>query len=408
MKFDEITRSEDLISQSALAEGRVSLLPAGSVLVVTRSGILSHTLPVAVTKLPVTINQDIKALTLNTGVSAKYVAHALRGSSQRILRQCAKHGTTVASVDTNALLDFEIPMVGFSEQEAVVAELEKQFSRLDEAVANLQRVKANLKRYKAAVLKAAVEGRLVETEASIARREGRSYETGEQLLQRVLEVRRAKWVGRGKFKEPAPFALIFDDEPPEGWACATYSQLGDVTTGFTPPTGDAANFGGVTPFFKPTDLDAGDNVHIAREYLTEAGLEKGRKLPAGSVLVTCIGATIGKTGLAAVDCATNQQINSVSPVADCVDGRYLFWWTSSPKGQEQIVDNASATTLPILNKSKFEALPIALPPSAEQIRIVAEVDRHLSIVREVEAEVETNLKRAQALRRATLAKAFQI
>ena len=125
MKFDEITRSEDLISQSALAEGRVSLLPAGAVLIVTRSGILSHTLPVAVTKLPVTINQDIKALTLKTGVSAKYVAHALRGSGQRILRQCAKHGTTVASVDTNALLDFEIPMVGLSEQEAVVAEIEK-------------------------------------------------------------------------------------------------------------------------------------------------------------------------------------------------------------------------------------------------------------------------------------------
>jgi type I restriction enzyme S subunit len=52
------------------------------------------------------------------------------------------------------------------------------------------------------------------------------------------------------------------------------------------------------------------------------------------------------------------------------------------------------------------ALPIPVPPLAEQTRIVAEVDRHLSIVREVEAEVDTNLKRAQALRQATLAKAF--
>jgi type I restriction enzyme S subunit len=85
----------------------------------------------------------------------------------------------------------------------IVAEIEKQFSRLDEAVAGLKRVKANLKRYKAAILKAAVEGRLVPTEADLARREGRSYETGAQLLQRILETRRSQWQGKGKYKEPA-------------------------------------------------------------------------------------------------------------------------------------------------------------------------------------------------------------
>ena len=51
-------------------------------------------------------------------------------------------------------------------------------------------------------------------------------------------------------------------------------------------------------------------------------------------------------------------------------------------------------------------MPVPLPPLAEQARIVAEVDRQVSIFREVEAEVDANLLRAQALRRATLAKAF--
>ena len=73
--------------------------------------------------------------------------------------------------------DLELPIPPIGEQREIVAEIEKQFSRLDEAVANLQRVKANLKRYKASVLKAAVEGRLVETEATLARREGRSRKT---------------------------------------------------------------------------------------------------------------------------------------------------------------------------------------------------------------------------------------
>lgn len=225
MKVDEITSSEDRVTKSALAEGRVSLVPEGSVLFVTRSGILAHTFPVAVTKLPVTINQDLKALTPKPGVSPRYVAHAVRGASRRILNKCSKHGTTVASIETNALLEFEILMVEFDEQLRVVAEIEKQFSRLDEGVAKLKRVKANLKRYKAAVLKAAVEGRLVPTEAELARRDGRSYETGTQLLQRVLEAHRSQWKGKGKYKEPAPPDATDLPELPEGWVWASMDEI---------------------------------------------------------------------------------------------------------------------------------------------------------------------------------------
>ena len=81
----------------------------------------------------------------------------------------------------------------------IVAEIEKQFSRLDEAVANLKRVKANLKRYKAAVLKAAVEGKLTED----WRKHHPDVEPASKLLERILAERRAKWSGKGKYKEPA-------------------------------------------------------------------------------------------------------------------------------------------------------------------------------------------------------------
>jgi len=231
MKVDEIVSSEDRITDTAVAEGRVSLIPEGSVLFVTRSGILAHTFPVAVTRLPVTINQDLKALTPRPGISPKYVAHAIRGASQRILKQCSKHGTTVASVETNALLDFQIPIVALEQQDRVVAEIEKQFSRLDEAVAGLQRVKANLKRYKAAVLKSAVAGRLVPTEADLARREGRSYETGAELLQRILDTRRNRWQGKSKYKEPAAPDTTDLPELPKGWVWATYEAIGRLQLG---------------------------------------------------------------------------------------------------------------------------------------------------------------------------------
>ena len=122
--------------------------------------------------------------------------------------------------------------------------------------------------------------------------------------------------------------------------------------------------------------------------------------------MTCIGATIGKTGLARVRCTTNQQINALTVPTELVSPQFAYWCFNSPFGQRQIIDNASATTLPILNKSRFEALPIPLPPLAEQTRIVAEVERRLSVVEELEAVVSANLQRATRLRQSILHKAF--
>jgi type I restriction enzyme S subunit len=353
------------------------------------------------------------------GMDAKYIyyyvsSQAFRGEAERYMTGAVGQ----KRVSTTYLKQSTIPVAPLDQQKRIVAEIEKQFSRLDEAVANLKRVKVNLKRYKAAVLKAAVEGRLVETEAELARKrtpsplagegggEGASFETGAQLLQRILETRRSQWQGKGKYKEPVAADTTDLPELPEGWVWATYAQIGEVTTGFTPQTADPENFGGDIPFFKPTDLDAGGSVVLAREYLSEKGAAKGRLLTAGSVLVTCIGATIGKTGLARVNCATNQQINAVTPDGNLVNSEFVYAWTISHSGYKQILDNSSATTLPILNKSKFEALGIPLPPFAEQHRIVAEVDRRLSLLRETEAQVGVNLQRAERLRQSILSQAF--
>ena len=85
---------------------------------------------------------------------------------------------------------------------------------------------------------------------------------------------------------------------------------------------------------------------------------------------------------------------------------FMTYNLQSPLGQSQIDDRKTQTAQANLFQGKIRQLVFALPPLAEQARIVAEVDRHLSIIREVEVEVEANLQRAQALRQATLAKAF--
>jgi hypothetical protein len=350
LSLDEVAHVE----LPAKVEGKRSLVRRGDLLItitganVGKTAVVDQEIPEAY------VSQSVCLVRLKDPSLSKFLHLQLiaRRGDKSVL-EAAAYGLGRPVLNLENIRSAPVKIAPLEVRAEVVAEVEKQFSRLDEAVANLKRVKAHLKRYKATAL-----------------------------------------------------ATAFASD--RGWLWMTYADIGAVTTGFTPPTAEPANFGGTIPFFKPTDLDAGENVVAAREYLTAKGLAKGRQLPAGSVLVTCIGATIGKAGLAQVACATNQQINAVSPRGDVADSRFIYWWTVSPAGQQQIIENASATTLPILNKSKFSALRVPLPPLSEQRCIVAEIDRRLSIVREVEAEVDANLKRAQALRQAVLAKAFTV
>lgn len=298
----------------------------------------------------------------------------------------------------------EIPLPALDVQHEIVAELEKQFSRLDEAVASLRRVKANLKRYKASVLKAAVEGRLVETEATLARREGRTYETGEQLLQRILEERRAKRSGRGKWKTPeSPTA---DTPLPEGWTWASNDQLADVGTGATPKRDKAAYWNdGDVPWVTSSVVN-GDYVDQASEFVTTLALAETNLTlyPIGTLLIAMYGEgkTRGKCTELRIPASTNQALAALQ-VDSSIRG-YLRHFLEL--NYEEMRKFASGGVQPNLNLSLVRAVCVPLPPLVEQARIVAEVDRHLSILREVEAEVDANLQRAQALRQATLAQAF--
>ena len=147
MKVPRIRDAEDRITPDAIASSATNLVKAGAVVLVVRSGILKHSLPVAVTDVGVALNQDMKALQPADGGEASYVAWALRANAQKILHSCTKAGTTVQSIEMPAFLDFDIPLPQPDEQRNVVADVEARLSLLDASVAGLHRVQANLKRY---------------------------------------------------------------------------------------------------------------------------------------------------------------------------------------------------------------------------------------------------------------------
>jgi type I restriction enzyme S subunit len=344
-------------------------------------------------------------------VLPKYLSYFLK--SPGYWKQIADNtsGIAIPNVNASKLQEVRLPLAPLAEQHAIVAEVEKQISRLDEAVANLQRVKANLKRYKASVLKAAVEGRLVPVEAELARGEGRSFETGAQLLQRILEARHRCW--KGKYESPATPSCPVDVVLPEGWTWVTVSQgmRERIVNGLsikesTTPTevralrlsamrDDGLDFDD----FRYLPIEAAKVEDIAiRE--SDFFVARGN----GSLELVGRGSTATRPPFAVIFPDTMMRIRFTA-VADINPWFQALWSTRLVRKQ---IEKRVKTTAGIYKMAQPElaSITMPLPPLAEQVRVVAEVDRRLSMIREVEIEVDGNLKRAQSLRQATLGKAF--
>ena len=300
------------------------------------------------------------------------------------------------------------------DQKLIVAEIEKQFSRLDEAVANLKRVKANLKRYKAAVLKAAVEGRLVETEAELARHEGRNYETGTQLLQRILETRHSEWQGKGKYKESRAPDTTHLPELPEGWVwtnCDAVLLRIEAGASFKcierPPVGDetgvlkvsAVTWGEFDELESKTCVDPD---RIEESYLVQGG----DFLFSRANTIDLVGACVIAKGVSKRLMLSDKTLRfRISPL---VNVYWLLTCLRSKWGRLEIERLATGNQESMRNigQDRIRQIRIPLPPLVEQSRIISEIDRCFTSSTEVEKQVKQNSIRANRLGMAILSKAF--
>ncbi len=310
-------------------------------------------------------------------------------------------------VPTNYLRHLKIPLPPLPEQHRIVAKIEELFAKLDAGVEALKKIKKQIKQYRQAVLKFAFEGKLTEE----WRRENKDKLEAVSILLEKIKKERKKQQGK-KYKELPPvdtpaFPSGRSKLPnlPEGWVWTNIVGIGEVVTGTTPSKSKREYYGKDFPFYKPTDLNDGYYVTKSQDNLSKKGIEKARLLPPNSVLVTCIG-TIGKTGFIRVAGASNQQINAIVPQKSVLP-EYVYFICISPQFQKSIIDNASATTLPILNKSKFENLTIPLPPLPEQHKIVEKIEKRFAMADEIEKVVEQSLKQAERLHQSILKRAFE-
>jgi len=346
----------------------------------------------------------------------------------RAFRSLARWTTNIAHLGAARLAEMSMPLAPTGEQRRLVDETAVYESRLDAAVAYLERVQRNLKRYRASVLQAAVEGRLVPTEAELAKKEGRSYEPASKLLERILVERRRQWIEREaekavanakakagkrwtaadnaaaldkarpiaakKYEEPA--APGTDDLPglPAGWCWATIGAVAECRDHQRVPVSktEREKRPGNVPYF-------GANGRVG--WIDEALFDEPLVLVVEDE--TFVGRTEPFSYMITGPAWVNNHAHVLRPTG-AVTPEYLNYslhfypftrLTTGTTGRRK------------LTKSVLMGAPYAIPPLQEQKRIVAVVDASLSLTQESKRSIEKQLTRIQRLRQSILGWAFE-
>lgn len=198
---------------------------------------------------------------------------------------------------------------------------------------------------------------------------------------------------------------VFTQRGP-GWMEKKLEEIGKTQTGSTPKTSDRANYGDFISFVKPGDFNTDGTLDYDKDGLSESGAAGARKVPSGSVLMVCIGATIGKCGYCDQDVTTNQQVNALTP-SDGSSNRFIYYQMLTESFQRKVIHASGQATLPIINKSKWSALPVWLPPTvAEQRTIAAKFDALSEEIQRLESIYQQKLTALDELKKSLLHRAF--
>jgi type I restriction enzyme, S subunit len=385
---------------------------------------------------PAIVKADCARLRVHDSFEARYVKYALNSPQSRNKASDLIHGLGRPRLGIGILRQLPLRIAPGPEQLRLAEALDSYLSRLDAAEEGLKRVEANLKRYRASVLKAAVEGRLVPTEAELARQEGRDYEPASVLLERILKERRRRWEEaelakmeakgkvpkndrwKAKYKEPvAPDASELPGLP-EGWCWATVDQVVaeepySLAIGPFGSNLKVADYRGRgVPLVFVRNIRSESFPGADPKYVTQ---EKARELNAhsvsgGDLLVTKMGEPPGD--------ATLYPLTSPMAVitADCIkisphkllrNREFLLLAIRAPCVQEQIQRITKGVAQKKVSLARFRFVCIPLAPAEEQDRVADEVVRLQSIESATEVTLIRDQKRIARLRQSILKWAFE-
>ena len=264
-----------------------------------------------------------------------------------------KTGTALRRVVLRNLKTLEIPIPPMDEQNKIVELLEDHLSRLDAALADVKQAKTKAAQFRASVLNS-----------------------------------------------------IFFDYGSKGWPLYKAADLGKWITGSTPSSKVSDYVGTDVPFITPGDIIDGGEIADYSRMISNSGADSVRRLRSNAVHLVCIGATLGKVGIARFESTSNQQINALEANEEIVLPDFAMWLLASPAMQRELWDASSSTTVPILNKGNLEKIEVRVPAISEQIKALEEFDRASLTLEHLAKDFEIMLEKSNGLRRSILQAAF--
>jgi type I restriction enzyme, S subunit len=411
IKTRYIESGDEFVTKTALQETRLRLCPIGTVVLVVRSGILAHLLPVAQTTAEVVINQDLKAFYCKEPKLNDWLAFALRAQAIEILSQNRKDGTTVQSIMFDGLKKRPLPIPPLPEQRRIVAKVEALLGRVNKVRERLDRVPDLLKQFRRSVLAAACSGGL-----TADWREGHAdIEPATTAIARARVKNINVKTRRDVPEHVEPTEEIADLELPETWALESTAVLlrsnvlFDVKDGNHganhPKKGEFSEHG--VPFITAAQVRDYKVDYEGAPKVAGKPLERLRVgfAKIGDAILTHKG-TIGRAALNTSECVLTPQTTYYRCNDELLDAKWLVYFFTSLHFFRQCAAVMSQTTRDFVPISEQYRLFLVVPPLGEQIEIVRRVEHLLKLESSIIARHERASKRVERMTPSTLAKAL--
>ena len=332
MKAERIVGAEESITEAGLQNSTSNLLPPGRVLMVVRSGILKHTIPVGINETAVALNQDMKALEFHADKCISgFFLRWVQGFNDQLLLAWAKQGATVESIEHGYLAETVIPLPDVSEQTRIAAFLDRETAKIDGLVAEQQRLIDLLKEKRQAVISHAVTKGL--NPAAPMKPSG------------------IEWLG----------------DVPEHWEGKRFQRCVYVAEGQVDP--EDSSYSSMA-LIAPNHIESGTGRLLGLESASDQGAESGKYLcKSGDVVYSKIRPALRKVCIAPEDCLCSADMYPLRGHSGLTN-QFLLWTMLSESFSALAVLESQRVAMPKINRESLKEVSLAVPPVSEQVHIV--------------------------------------
>ena len=370
MSGQVVTDTVDHITEDAVQESATKLIESGAVLVVVRSGILRHTIPVAINIPRVALNQDMKALVPRSHLRSDFLKYFIQGLNKSLLNIWSKMGCTVESIESDSMLNSLFPVPPLPEQTAIAAFLDRQTARIDTLIGKKRRFIALLREKRAALITRAVT---------------RGLNPDAPLKDSGVE-----WLG-----------LV-----PAHWEVKQLKYIGKIGNGSTPSRDNPDYWvDGTFPWLNSSVVNR-ESVMYADEFVTATALAKCHlpriKPPAVLVGITGQGKTRGMASTLQIEATINQHMAFIKLQENIAEVEYIRRVFDRAYSFLRNESDGGGSTKGAITCEQISTLVVPVPPLAEQQKIISYLGQKLTGLDALRAKVNAAIGTLKEYRAAVI------